>query len=1304
MAAPMAEAEAAALPKKPGRGRPKDDQAPVKPKNAMQRVHAVERARIKQEQPELATDLKGMAEALRKVWEEHPQAEKDRLTKLYEEEMEIWKPKWEAYKLTDRYKEFFELKQDWMDAKMKKKLVKTHQRAKIEEGNKVRCGASFVMAYPEDHGTADNYTLKVGQRGTVVRVNIGELGHCEIEWDNGEKRVFLKKYLTKLDDPEIPKRPKSGWGIFSGEMRPKAVEEVAKEGGGMGDIGVKIATWWKEVSEAKKAEYDEQASRQKEVFLKEFDVYKKTDKFKGFENTKVNMDSTQKLKKLTRINTGPKRPPSGNGLFKRQEMPKLVAEGKAKGAPMSTGELAKKLKELWEKVSDEEKAKFEKEATVLKAAWEKRHLNFKKDGKYMNFLMERRKVKVRQNRLVNLREQPKKPSSVFALYAKAHKSEVPQGKGEGKGASALRKKFEQAAEEEKAKLAAIAKEAEEKWKAELEAFKQGDQFKVFKKTEEKVTKEFMNEAMKVMTLKFLNAAPAQPPKTGFSVYIGEKRKAEGLDEEAAAAKSKQAKQEEVKRFKADFDKLAKPVQKEYDNRRKEKFAAWKEEVKAFIAQEHWQEYLKEAKRLKLPVQQLLQDKKATLKKLKNGMRLVTLPSKPDTMPVRPPDAYKLFVREKKKDISEPEKIDEMWKQLDEAGKKPYLDEEKSLKEQFMADMKEFRDSDEGKVYLKSHSSALRLKRSVKAKFTYLKDMPKKPDGALRMFIDKKFKEAKAANEAMKPFEVREKLKQQWLAMSTEEKEPHEAEAKRKLDEYTTKMEEFKASDNWKNYAKAVKPMRVKKKKIVKKSSSKGPRAPKAPEELPAKPPTALEAFGKQEANAGLDAVALEAAFGQLAAETREALEAEAATAKASYQEALNEFNKTEKGQAYMKEVALFERKKRSLELKAKAAKVAAAVPKKPDGYPEKPPSAFKLYMKGQVGQGKDLGAMNRGYVEISAEERGKFEAEAKELDEKYKADMVEFNKTEAGKKYAKAMQGFEKRKKLGEAKAKYLDNAPQRPDNAWMLFSKAKRAEVAKDPTLKGLGAVAKKMASMYTDLSAEEREVWKGKEREAFQAYEEKRVAFEKSSDYKKYKAAEQRAMGRPSGGAKAKAKDKTKSSLPPAPEVPPDMPKKPPIAFFLFKMENKGGNPKEQSKAWLDLQASGQEEWNKKYKDKLAQYEKDMKEFMKTADGKKYHRLKAVVLLAIGSLHELFHEDCRWQEVPPTQGGLRQEGGGEEGQRPVPRWRQRAQGAQETAVGLLFVRRCEPRERHQRIGWWQVLRDFSPDHQEMERGQRRG
>merc|ERR1712060_764692 len=130
--------------------------------------------------------------------------------------MGIWKPKWEAYKATPGYKEFFEIKQDWVDGKMKKKLVKKHSK-------------------------------------------------------------------------DAPKRPRSGYMIFAGEIRDRIKEEVEKEGGGMGDIGKKISDEWNALTETKKAEYGEQSLRQKEKFDVEYAEYKKTDAYKEFCDEKAKM-------------------------------------------------------------------------------------------------------------------------------------------------------------------------------------------------------------------------------------------------------------------------------------------------------------------------------------------------------------------------------------------------------------------------------------------------------------------------------------------------------------------------------------------------------------------------------------------------------------------------------------------------------------------------------------------------------------------------------------------------------------------------------------------------------------------------------------------------------------------------------------------------------------------------------------------------------------------------------------------------------------------------------------------------------
>lgn len=201
------------------------------------------------------------------------------------------------------------------------------------------------------------------------------------------------------------------------------------------------------------------------------------------------------------------------------------------------------------------------------------------------------------------------------------------------------------------------------------------------------------------------------------------------------------------------------------------------------------------------------------------------------------------------------------------------------------------------------------------------------------------------------------------------------------------------------------------------------------------------------------------------------------------------------------------------------------------------------------------------------------------------------------------MANAQKRKSLGEAKAKYLAEQPQPPKGMYHFFVQANREKVAREnPDLKGLGPIMQKLTSVFKELPDDEKEVYVKQAADAKEEYERQLKEFHASAEYKKYKAIEHRVSGK---GSKKDDKGKKKDKGPAPPEAPADLPKKPPIGYILFSMEFKGSK-KESAAKWLELGAGGQEEWNKKHKERLVEYEKKMKEFMKTAEGKKYFRLK--------------------------------------------------------------------------------------------------
>ncbi|CAJ1421952.1 unnamed protein product, partial [Effrenium voratum] len=712
-----------------------------------------------------------------------------------------------------------------------------------------------------------------------------------------------------------------------------------------------------------------------------------------------------------------------------------------------------------------------------------------------------------ENRLVNLNTMPKKPKSVYALFREDIKEEVPAGKGEGKGMKFVKNKFEEMDEEAKQKYKEKEAELKQKYNEEVKDFKEGTTFKEFKKTEEKIKREMMTEAMKVMTLKFLNDAPAEPPRNPFSIFVGEKRKASV--EEAGEPKKKKSKQEakdEVAAFKAEWGKLDKDMKSVYDEKQKEARKKWQEEVKAYMELPKWQEYVEEAKALRVPVRGLLSKKKKSIKKLKNGMKLLPLPDRPETMPSKPPKAKRIFFQEKRKEVEDPAKLSEMWDALTEEERKVWDKKAADLEMEYQEELKAFHESDEGREFLKRMSQVRRSRACAVAKDKHLAgvQVPKKPPGALDLYGREKVKELKKAKPELKGADLKKEITECWKAFSDEEKTVYQDKAKGMQQEYEEKLRAFKETENFKSYQAAMRKFMKSNKKPQGKGGGKG--KPKA--NLPAPPP-------------------------------------------------------------------------------------------KPESMPAKPGHALKLYMKEQAGSGKKIPEMASAFRELPDEEKARFKEMAETQLKEYEEKMEEWLKTDEGKKYARDTKNVQKRRKVAIAKDKFLKDEPKKPPTPLAIFSQEKRGEFAeKFPESKGL-MLNSKIAEAFRGLSEDERKEWDDKAKGKQDEYEEKMEEFKKTPEYKKYQSAVRSTRPAPKGKAKAKPK---------GPPVPDTMPKKPPAAMMLFMKANKGGGKlQQQVEAWKALDAEEQKKFKDEAKEKMEQYEEDMAEFRKSAEGKKYYRLQA-------------------------------------------------------------------------------------------------
>merc|ERR1719401_839738 len=221
-----------------------------------------------------------------------------------------------------------------------------------------------------------------------------------------------------------------------------------------------------------------------------------------------------------------------------------------------------------------------------------------------------------------------------------------------------------------------------------------------------------------------------------------------------------------------------------------------------MASPKWADYTKEAKRLRIPIKSLLFHKKAVLKRLKDGKinpASIPLPSLPEVFPEKPKKAVVLFTEEKKKEIDDAAKINEMWKNLTPEEKAPWDAKAREQHQQFLKDVKAFNQSDDGKKYLREKAAALRRRGAIAAKNKYLDDLPKKPSSAVMEFMKKHVGKVKKANPELKGFELKKKLEEMWKDLPEEEKDPLLKAGEEKLKAFQEADKAFKASENWKKY-------------------------------------------------------------------------------------------------------------------------------------------------------------------------------------------------------------------------------------------------------------------------------------------------------------------------------------------------------------------------------------------------------------------------------------------------------------------------------------------------------------------------
>lgn len=142
---------------------------------------------------------------------------------------------------------------------------------------------------------------------------------------------------AKAADFNGPTKARSGFFIFSDEMRPKVMAEIKAqhpEDFKVSMVASKLGELWKTVDAAKKATLEEQAKKEKATYDVEFEAWKKTEDYKKFKIADANQKQKKEnnnTKKEAKESGMPSKPMAGYMRFSMSVTAGIIEQMKKEG-------------------------------------------------------------------------------------------------------------------------------------------------------------------------------------------------------------------------------------------------------------------------------------------------------------------------------------------------------------------------------------------------------------------------------------------------------------------------------------------------------------------------------------------------------------------------------------------------------------------------------------------------------------------------------------------------------------------------------------------------------------------------------------------------------------------------------------------------------------------------------------------------------------------------------------------------------------------------------------------------------------
>ncbi|MXQ98636.1 hypothetical protein E5288_WYG002660 [Bos mutus] len=176
-----------------------------------------------------------------------------------------------------------------------------------------------------------------------------------------KKTKFVLRVKMAKGDPKKPKGKMSAYAFFVQTCREEHKKKNPEVPVNFAEFSKKCSERWKTMSGKEKSKFDEMAKADKVRYDREMKDY-----------------GPAKGGKKKKDPNAPKRPPSGFFLFCSEFRPKI----KSANPGISIGDVAKKLGEMWNNLSDSEKQPYINKAAKLKEKYEKDVADYKSKGKF----------------------------------------------------------------------------------------------------------------------------------------------------------------------------------------------------------------------------------------------------------------------------------------------------------------------------------------------------------------------------------------------------------------------------------------------------------------------------------------------------------------------------------------------------------------------------------------------------------------------------------------------------------------------------------------------------------------------------------------------------------------------------------------------------------------------------------------------------------------------------------------------------------------------------------------------------------